>query len=364
MRKLFYNFLCILFLYHANGFSLEIILPSPTGPYLVGTQAIEIKDPSRQMLRDSGVRRWMIQVFYPTSLSTTQLQSYMPETLDNGIIKSVKVLVHSQPNAPILMQEPLPVIIFIPGLGGERQKYTLLCEELASYGYVVLSFDQPYVSNFVRFPNGDKIVLTLTDAWKIPRDRDYRYQYYDKAMVAAIADITYLLNNFNPFNQTYFKGVLNEKKIVLMGHSFGGNVAHTLGFTDSRIQAIVDIDSKITERKIYGRIGVPPNLFGKPVLFIRGMKQYQEDVGDQLTKIKNATILPLDVQHSAFADTAYLVQKIDAMKSNNDWDRFINWFFKKGPHFDSIDINLGPYSAEEWFNTYRLQIVKWLKTVK
>ena len=196
------------------------------------------------------------------------------------------------------------------------------------------------------------------------RDRDYRYQYYDEAMAAAIADNTYLLNNFQPFNQTYFKGFLDEKRIVLMGHSFGGNVAHTLGFTEPRIKAIVDIDSKITERKIYGRVGVPLNPLGKPVLFVRAIKQYQEDVGNQLSKIKEATIFPLDVQHSAFADTAYLVQKIAALKSTNDWDHFMNWLFKKGPHFDSIDTNLGPYSADEWTKLYRLQIVKWLKTIK
>ena len=363
MKNFFNPFFFCLFLYNATGFTSEVILPSPTGPYQVGTQAIEMKDSSRKMLRDSDGRRWMIQAFYPTPASTAQLYPYMPGTLENGMIKDVKVLVHSQPNASLLTQKPLPVIIFIPGFGGERQKYTLLCEELASHGYVVLSFDQPHVSNFVRFSSGDEIVVTLKDLWKM-RDRDYRYQYYDEAMAAAIADITYLLNNFQPFNQTYFKGFLDEKRIVLMGHSFGGNVAHTLGFTEPRIKAIVDIDSKITERKIYGRVGVPLNPLGKPVLFVRAIKLYQEDVGNQLSKIKEATIFPLDVQHSAFADTAYLVQKIAALKSTNDWDHFMNWLFKKGPHFDSIDTNLGPYSADEWTKLYRLQIVKWLKTIK
>ena len=54
--------------------------------------------------------------------------------------------------------------------------------------------------------------------------------------------------------------------------------------------AVVDIDSKIMERPVYGKIGVPDNQTGVPVLFIRGMMKYQEDVGDRLHKIKNATI--------------------------------------------------------------------------
>ena len=75
-----------------------------------------------------------------------------------------------------------------------------------------------------------------------------------------------------------------------MGHSIGANIAQIKGFTDKRIKAIVDIDSKITERAVFRRIGVHPHPDAKPVLFIRGMLQYQEDVGDQLTKISSGTI--------------------------------------------------------------------------
>lgn len=35
------------------------------GPYSVGTKAIEVKDPNRKMLRYSGIKRWMVQAFYP-----------------------------------------------------------------------------------------------------------------------------------------------------------------------------------------------------------------------------------------------------------------------------------------------------------
>ena len=62
-----------------------------------------------------------------------------------------------------------------------------------------------------------------------------------------------------------------------MGHSIGGNIAHIKGFSDRRIRAVIDIDSKITERKIYERMAVPPNAHAKLVLFIRGMMQYQDD---------------------------------------------------------------------------------------
>lgn len=359
LRFLFFCFL----ISSKNCLALDVVLPAPTGPYSVGTKAIEMKDPSRRMLRDPSQRRWMVQAFYPSHHRTPQTYPYMPGTLKDGMVKEIKVFTHSQPDAQILAQKTFPTLLFVPGFGEERQKYTLLCEEMSSYGYVVLSFDQPYVANFMRFSDGTTIRLTLEDAWKSSRDRDYRYRYYDEAMNAGIADITYFLDHFDAFNQTYFKGQLIPKNIILMGHSFGGNVSHTLGFLDPRIQAIVDIDSKITERKIYGRIGVPPNPMGKPILFIRAMKQYQEDVGDQLTQIKNAQILKVDVQHSAFQDTAYLVKKISALKSPSFGEHFMNWFFKKGPHFNAVDTDLGAFTVEEWFQTYRHDIVRWLQKI-
>ena len=312
------------------------------------------------MLRDSSQRCWMIQAFYPTVAATSQTYSYMPGTLAEGVIKGVKIVAHSNPNSELSNRGPFPVIIFIPGFGEVRQSYTILCEELASHGYVILSLDQPYVSSFVHFSNNKTIVPTFYDSWKVSRDRDYRYQYYDEAMSSAIADIKYMLDHFEDFNTTYFLGQLNKDFIALMGHSFGGNVAHTLGFGDDRIKAVVDIDSKITERKIYGRIGVPLNSHGKPVLFIRGTLQYQEDVGDQLTKIQNAEIWNPIVQHSAFRDMAYLTRQVNDIGYEGWSAKLWNWLLKKGPLFDAVDTDLGGQAVDTWFNEYRKQIVRWL----
>ena len=151
----------------------------------------------------------------------------------------------------------------------------------------------------------------------------------------------------------------DTKHIILMGHSLGANVAHIVGFQDPRIKAIVDIDCKITERKVFRRVGAPPNPSGKPVLFIRGMMQYQEDVGDQLTKIKGATIWSPKVQHSAFSDDSYFAAKIPDY-GMGFWQSLDNWFFKRGPYCSITDTNLGDYKTDEWFKEYPAYIVQWL----
>ncbi|MBX3487098.1 MAG: hypothetical protein KF798_04250 [Candidatus Paracaedibacteraceae bacterium] len=333
-----------------------LVLPEPKGIYSVGTINIELSDPSRTQLRTSEKRRWMATVFYPTE-KTKITAPYMPGTLDNGLVCGTKVLGHAIPHAALIKNHKFPVIISFPGRGGERQLLSILYETLASHGYIVITMDQPYVANFVKFPDGSTIVLTLKDAWYLQRDRDYRYAYDDEAIASAMKDIDFIFDNLQAFGD--LSNSFDTTKIILMGHSIGGNIAHIKGFSDQRIHAVVDIDSKITERAVYGRIGVPPNPEAKPVLFIRGMQQYQEDVGDQLTKISKSTIWSPNVQHSAFSDTCYFAAKIPDF-GLGFWGSVYNWFFKKGPYFSDIDTNTGSYTVDGWFEQYPEYIVSWL----
>lgn len=338
----------------------EVELPQASGAYQVGTKAIELHDSARRMPRGEDDRRWMVQAFYPRLNDREASFSYMPGTLLQGKLADREVFSHAKPGAEICMDKAFPVVLFLPGLGQVRQSYTILCEALASYGYVVLSLDQPYNSSFVRFLDGKVVQPTLYDGWKVARDRDYRYGYFDTMMAAAIGDCQYMLDHLAELNHLHFKGQLDPRRIILMGHSFGGNVAHTLGFKDTRVRAIVDIDSKITERKIYGTLGVPPNPHGTPVLFIRATMQYQEDVGDQLGKIQNATILKFHLEHSAFRDDAFLVTRIRSIQSVGMISKLWNWFWKNGPQFDGIDTHLGGRDANEWFCTWPREIAHWL----
>jgi hypothetical protein len=360
-----FSVILTLLFFSNTSLASTIELPKPSGNYQVGTKAIMLEDSARKMLRDSNNRTFMVQAFYPTDSKVTQTYPYRPNTLKNGMINNVKVMEHSIPNAPIVKNKLLPIILsiilFIPGLGHGRQDYTILCEELASKGYVVISLDQPYVTNFVQFTDGKKIGITAKDAWKVRRDRDYRYKFYDEAMEAAIGDIKFILDNFDKLNSTHFSNQLNKGLITIMGHSFGGNVAHTIGFTDKRIKTVVDIDSKITERRIYGHIGVPPNQDGKPVLFIRATMQYQDDVGDSLTKVKHADIKEFNVEHSAFSDNAFLSMNIKGFGKNGFLSQVYNWLFTKGPFFNAVDIDLGGNDTNKWYREFTSIIYTWLK---
>ena len=338
-----------------------IALPRPTGSYAVGTKAIEINDSSRSMLRGAESKRWMIQLFYPAK-AHKGTYSYMPGTIENGEVNDVFVKAHAKPDALPFSTQKFPLIVFIPGRGGIRQQYTILLEEIASQGYIVISMDQPYVSSFVTFPDGSSITLNLKDVWKVPRDRDYRYQYDDEVIFGAIKDIHYLLDHLSNFG--HFEKIIDNSKITLMGHSVGANIVHIMGFQDKRIKAVVDIDSKITERKVFGNVGIPPNLHNTPIFFIRGNKQYQDDVGDQLVTTQNATLWSPDVEHSAFSDNVYFSAKIKDFGAQGFMQNFINWLLKIGPHWDNVDTNIGEQKVDEWISEYRKRVVDWLRMLE
>jgi pimeloyl-ACP methyl ester carboxylesterase len=192
----------------------------------------------------------------------------------------------------------------------------------------------------------------------VPRDRDYRYTYDDEVIRGTLGDINYLLNHLHRLGS--ISKLCNPDRIVVMGHSLGGNIAHNFGFKDKRITAIVDIDSKITERKILDQLGIPKNHLKTPVLFIRGALQYQEEVGEQLTTVQNATIWSPSVEHSAFSDNAYLTAKIAGFGKQEIMWTLYNWFFKVGPFWDATDTSIGGQAIEEWIAEYRSYVVQWL----
>src|SRR5688500_16055432 len=48
----------------------------------------------------------------------------------------------------------LPVVVFTPGFGGNRELGTALVEDLASHGYVVVTVGHTYEAGQVEFPDG------------------------------------------------------------------------------------------------------------------------------------------------------------------------------------------------------------------
>ena len=131
--------------------------PKPSGKSQIGTQSIELIDLERLEWfteNPDDFRKIMIQVWYPTKDYQGQKELY----IDYGDIR-IKALAeqfeyksflfkglteietNSFTNAKPDLNNKVPLIIFSHGLGGNRTQNTVMVEELASHGYVVVAIE-------------------------------------------------------------------------------------------------------------------------------------------------------------------------------------------------------------------------------
>lgn len=122
----------------SSALANSLTLPEPKGVYGVGTLNVELIDPTRTQLRSRNKRQWTATVFYP-ALKTKATAPYMTGTIDDGNVCGTKVLEHAIPGALMIQGRKFPIIISLPGRGGERQKETILYEALVSHGYIVIT---------------------------------------------------------------------------------------------------------------------------------------------------------------------------------------------------------------------------------
>lgn len=110
-------------------------------------------------------------------------------------------------------QSQLPVIIISNGLGGQRDRYILLAQHLASQGFVVVIPD--HVGS-----NDHRQQQFFAGLYKENFDAE---EYINRPL-----DITYVLNELEKLNQIEFENKLNLRQVGIFGYSFGGTTALAL----------------------------------------------------------------------------------------------------------------------------------------
>ena len=80
-----------------------------------------------------------------------------------------------------------PVVLYSPGLHSDRSLGTVLIEELASHGYLVVAIDHTYDADQVEFPDG------RVETFAIAGDIDDAL--IAKALAVRTADTRFVLEN-------------------------------------------------------------------------------------------------------------------------------------------------------------------------
>jgi len=227
-------------------------LPPPTGPYAVGSQIRHLVDRNRRETADpDSLRELMVQVWYPAKTPASgKLAPYRDSATTT--IKDARfslVTTHSVVGAPLAaVQKRYPVLLYSPSWSGMRTENTLLAEELASRGYIVVGIDYPYSSLATAFPDGRVIRTKLFDEDFYSSDAAFSaFLKTAEMQIEARADDTrFVLDALRDIDAadptSLFSGRLDLDHTGIFGFSLGGGVAAQTCWLDPRLKACVSMD--------------------------------------------------------------------------------------------------------------------------
>jgi pimeloyl-ACP methyl ester carboxylesterase len=218
----------------------EFTLPETTGKYEVGTKEIHLVDKKRQdPWKPDRKRETMINVWYPAKdADRYPRQSWMSAGSQGAVDKMVGAAgvpkgsvdwagakTSGHVGAPRLGGK-WPVVLYSPGLGGQRESGTVLVQDLASHGYVVVTMDHTFETT-VEFPGG-----RVENPVHIPKEQ------LGKAADARVSDTRFVLDELG-------RRGWNLDKVGMFGHSFGGFTAAETMLQDKRIDAGMNLDGHL-----------------------------------------------------------------------------------------------------------------------
>jgi predicted dienelactone hydrolase len=229
-----------------------IVLPAPSGPNPVGRTALDWVDRARDdpFASTPGAKRELLfWLWYPTNANAGLTPaSYLPSALltvrEDSIWSALSqregtIRAHALEDAPLAVTEiAYPVVIFEPGLGSAPPDYTVLAEDLASRGFVVVGIF-PTFSTDVAFPDGRVIPSTL--AAREPADD----AGIAKLTILWSDDVIFAMNQLAALDAdpaSPFHGRLKLERLGVFGHSLGGAAALDACHRDLRCRATIDLD--------------------------------------------------------------------------------------------------------------------------
>ncbi|MGB1250614.1 MAG: alpha/beta hydrolase family protein [Candidatus Promineifilaceae bacterium] len=254
------------------------------GTHDVGTIAYDIGDEVRNdpfTYAGELPRQLRMQVWYPAHVTTESLAVYSDDIHLGGMrwmshmglppflashVPLINARAYTEP--PVLGDEaPYPVLMFVGGLGGQRTQNSLLFEQLASEGYIVVAADHPFYSGYTLYPNNEMVATYRPDMFNqaSPEGNERLANMVD----VLVGDIDLILNTLNDLSAkpySRFTDRINIEQIGLFGHSTGAAAAAQFCQIDLRCKAYLGLDPWLmpSSDELVTK-GLP-----QPVMIIRG----------------------------------------------------------------------------------------------
>ncbi len=243
---------------------VRLRLPAPTGPRRVGTVALHLEDRSRpDPFRSPGhSRELMIGVWYPAGDTARHPRApWMPPAVlrrylvDAGYEADVVAtpFTSGHENAPVRRPgERRPVIVFSHGAHDHRGDCTVMVQELASHGYVVVTVDH-IGDAYSQLPDG-RIVVPSEEIGMGPIEFAVDLRF-------VLDSLDRLAAGHNPDVEQrrlpYGLGsILDVRRIGMFGFSKGASATARVMIADRRVEAGLSIDAPM-EPAVAGTLDRP-----------------------------------------------------------------------------------------------------------
>lgn len=274
----------------------------PAGKYPVGIKQYDTGETGNVSHR----RRVPLTFYYPSfpwkeecPYRDAAYQRMAPSSTDNGVHTFCGL-------EPPLTGEPgkLPVIIYNHGLKGFEMESTVLCADLASNGYLVVSVGHPYGAS----------IVTYTDSSRFEDPEPFEQIRHKLGETEPLwyEDILEALSCLQGMNRTVpeWKNRISTEGIGIAGVSFGGCCAVTAALKNEELAYAINLDGSFFTEPEYKYKDKPIMVMCSPFNF----KAHLPLVDNGCSKVTVEKIKKLS--HFEFSDGIYLSDK---GKSNREW---------------------------------------------
>jgi dienelactone hydrolase len=133
------------------------------------------------------------------------------------------------------------------GLAALVTTYSVLAEELASHGYIVVGIDAAHRTTVVVFPDGRSVLRPAQyNLDLMPPSAEVPFA--TRLMKMWSADVGFTIDKLTEINadpSSRFAGRLDLEHLGVLGHSLGGATAANFCHEDSRCKAGIDLDGRL-----------------------------------------------------------------------------------------------------------------------
>jgi hypothetical protein len=300
---------------HADG-PTQLTLPAPTGPNGVGVVSLHLTDPSRADPWSSPGqhREFMADVWYPAARTagyprkpwtTPGAGAAMLEAEHIPADKVRLPVSHGYYGAPVAGRK-LPVVVYSPGNNGTRSDNTVVVEELASRGYVVVAMDHTY-DGITEFPDG-RVVTPVPDGpagavLNTLRTGDARF---------VLDQLPVLNSGGNPDTghrplPPGLRGAFDLGRIAMFGASAGGRTTASVMYEDGRVRAGLSLDGPVDGPVIQAGLDRPFMLIGA-----RSDRAHDPDLAEFWSHLRGwrLNVRAKGAEHVSYSDYETLIPQL------------------------------------------------------